>query len=297
MFKHIRADTLAGAVRYAVAALSPALVLAAFVPCVGAQTLPVPVEVVITGRVSDARKMPIVGAVITARGDAIGWTATLHDGSFRLALPAGTYEILVRKGGYRSSTVSILVSAGSPKNITVALGEANSSSVDIAGAKSNASVPFNSGVSATTSLSTQDMRQRSEPSVSGVALELAGVTLAHPAASVPDTSFVVRGGTDETRVQIDGHAVNAGATGRWNSSYAALALFDTIEVVKGAGISGANAGESVFGTINMRTRDFAPGHQADLVTGTDSFGGSFSTVTLSGNAFQNDRLSYKSGTK
>lgn len=264
-------------------------------PIAVAQALPVPIlakTVAMSGRITDARNLPIVGAVITARGSSVGWTATVRDGSFTLNVPAGSYEILVRKGGYTPSATSVVLTAGSVKTLSLALDEANLSSVNIGSARTNATVPLNTGVAATATLTSEAMSERPELSVRALALELPGVTLAHPARSVPDTSFVVRGGTDETRVQIDGHGVSAGATGRWNTSIASLPLFESIEVVKGAGVSGANAGESVFGTVNLRTRDFTRGPRSDIVVGTDSFGGSYSTFAISGNAFQNDRLSY-----
>ena len=270
------------------------LVFGTTIPNAAAQTISVPAvaAVAITGRITDARSLPIVGAVITARGSSVGWTATVHDGSFRLSLPAGSYEILVRKAGYTPSATSIVLRAGSVKALSLVLGEANLSSVNIGSARSSANATLNTGVSATATLASGAISERPGLSVRDVALELPGVTLAHPSDSVPDTSFVVRGGTDETRVQIDGHGVSAGATGRWNSSYASQPLFDSIEVVKGAGVSGANAGESAFGTVNLRTRDFASGRQADVVLGIDGFGGNFSTFAFSGNAFTNDRLSY-----
>lgn len=281
--------------RSAIAALTLWLVFGTTIPNAAAQTIPVPAvanAVAIAGRITDARNLPIVGAVITARGSSVGWTATAHDGSFRLSLPAGSYEILVRKGGYTPSATSVVLNAGSVKTLSLVLGEANLSSVNIGSARPSTNATLNTGVSATATLASGTISERPGLSVRDVALELPGVTLAHPSDSSPDTSFVVRGGTDETRVQIDGHGVSAGATGRWNSSYASQPLFDSIEVVKGAGVSGANAGESAFGTVNLRTRDFASGRQADVVLGIDGFGGNFSTFALSGNAFQNDRLSY-----
>ena len=60
----------------------------------------------------------------------------------------------------------------------------------------------------------------------------------------------------QTRVTIDGHIVSSGTVGEWNTNYAAPGIFANADVVKGAGLNGAIAGESVFGTVNLRTRDF-----------------------------------------
>ncbi len=247
--------------------------------------------VTLSGRITDARNLPIAGAVITARGATIGWTATRLDGSYVMSVAAGSYDILVRKAGYSPGATAVVLGNGTSKVVSLSLADANLSSVDASSVK-GAGAPFNIGVAATATLSDVAISERPSLSLRELALELPGVTLAHPDDNVPDTSFVVRGGTVETRVMIDGHPVSAGATGRWNSSYASLPLLDSVEVVKGPSLGGANAGESAFGTINLRTRDFTQGHQEDAVFGTDGFGGSYANFALSGTLFRDDRLSY-----
>jgi hypothetical protein len=246
----------------------------------------------VTGKIIDARNLPVGGAVITARGSAVGWTATLSDGSFVLRIPPGSYEITVRKGSYTPQTTLVAIGPKSTRSLTLELTEANLGSLSTGTSNSGVGTNLNTGVSASATLPNGALTERPQPTLQALALELPGVTLAHSADSVPDTSLVVRGGAVETRVQIDGHAVSAGATGRWDSSYAALPLFDSIEVAKGAGFSGADAGESAFGTVNLRTRDFTRGQQEDLVSGIDSFGGSFTTLGFSGAVLPEDRLSY-----
>jgi len=247
--------------------------------------------VTISGRITDSRNLPLAGAVITARGATVGWTATRLDGSYVLTVAPGSYDILVRKGGYTPGATAVVVGNGASKVVSLSLTEANLSSVGLGNVKS-VGAPFNIGVAATATLSDVAISERPSLSLRELALELPGVTLAHPDENVPDTSFVVRGGTVETRVQIDGHPVSAGATGRWDSTYASLPLLDSVEVVKGPSLSGANAGESAFGTINLRTRDFTRGHQEDVVLGQDSFGGNYANFALSGSFLRDDRLSY-----
>jgi hypothetical protein len=251
-----------------------------------------PTFVTITGTVTDARNLPIVGAVITAHGTAVGWTATLANGSFVLHVPPGSYDILVRKGGYTPQTAMIVIGPKATRSLSLELTEASLRSLSTGSANPSISQTLNPRSTALATLAASTMSERPDTTLQALALELPGVTLAHSADSVPDTSLVVRGGTVETRVQIDGHAVSAGATGRWDSSYAALPLFDSIEVAKGAGFSGANAGESAFGTVNLHTHDFTRGSHEDLVSGVDSYGGSFTTLGFSGNLFRDARLSY-----
>jgi hypothetical protein len=248
--------------------------------------------VTITGKVTDARNLPVVGAVITARGSAVGWTATLPNGSFVLRVPPGSYEILVRKGGYTPQTAVIVIGPKSTRRLSLELTEANLASLSVGSTSPEFGESFNTRATASAMLPTSAMTERPQPTLQALASEIPGVTLAHSADSAPTMSLVVRGGTVETHVQIDGHAVSAGATGRWDSAYAALPLFDSIEVAKGAGFGGADAGESAFGTVNLHTRAFTRGRQEDLVSGIDSFGGSFTNLSFSGSVLPDDRLSY-----
>lgn len=127
-----------------------------------------------------------------------------------MKIPPGSYDLLVRKGGYTPGTISVVVGAAA-ESASLELREANLNSVSVGSATSGSGVPFNTGVSALATLSAEAISRRPEPTLNNLATELAGVTLAHPSAAVPDMSFVVRGGVVETRVQIDGHAVSAGA--------------------------------------------------------------------------------------
>jgi hypothetical protein len=247
--------------------------------------------VTISGKITDARNVPIAGAVITARGAASGWTATQLDGSYVMTVAPGSYDLLVRKAGYTPETSAVVVGRGESKIVSLSLADANLRSVGLGSVKS-VGAPFNIGIAATATMTDVAISERPTLSLRELALELPGVTIAHPDDNSPDTSFVDRGGTVETRVNIDGHPVSAGATGRWDSSYASLPLLDSVEVVKGPALSGANAGESVFGTINLRTRDFSRGREADVTIGKDSFGGNYATFAMSGTLLKDDRFSY-----
>lgn len=126
-----------------------------------------------------------------------------------MTLAAGSYEIGVRKAGYTSETIAIGVAREASKVVSLSLADANLNSVGL-GSMKKVGAPFNIGVAATASLSDVAISERPSLSLRDPALQLTGVTLAHPADNVPDTTFVVRGGTVETRVQFDGHPVSAG---------------------------------------------------------------------------------------
>ncbi len=281
-------------------AVALAAALSILYPCtaVVAQTVPpahtdTSAEGTISGTITDARNAPIGGATVSVSGSEEKTVMTGADGTFTMALAPGSYDMIVRKGGYTpAAALGIVVDGGGVKVVALSMTYANLSSVSVGRATTTGSAPPNTSASALSTLSNDVIARQPSVDLRNFATQLPGATLAHPIGDVPDSSFVIRGGTIETRVQIDGHPISAGATGRWNTSYASFPLFDSLEIVKGAGISGANAGESAFGTVNLRTRDFTRTNRTDVVVGSDDRGGQYSTVALSGNALTNDRLSY-----
>ena len=112
------------------------------------------------------------------------------------------------------------------------------------------------------------------------------MTLLRTTGATANSFFVVRGADVETKVNIDGHPVSVGTFGNYNTNYAIATIFDQVEVLKGTGLNGPTAGESAFGTVNLRTRDFSPTNYLDVQGGLDSFTGSvynvFGNVNLLG---------------
>lgn len=247
----------------------------------------------VSGTVVDGRKAPLGGATVTAVGGSTHVSATSSaDGGFALTLPPGIYDITVRKGGFQEAedtNVTVLSASSTP--LRIVLIEATVSNLRLIGSVSSRSTA-SSSITPVASLSAQLLEQRQAPSLQEVLPEVPGVTFGSRGATTdPYQYFTVRGAAIETRVQIDGHPVTTGYTGKWDLSQVNPDVFGSVDVFKGPGIDGADAGESVFGTINLRTRDFSPSNVLEAGLGVDEYGAQFSSFLASGNLVGN-RLSY-----
>ncbi|GAC1567179.1 MAG: hypothetical protein NVS2B3_03980 [Vulcanimicrobiaceae bacterium] len=198
------------------------------------------------------------------------------DGTFALSLPSGIYDIDANKAGFQAGRVAAFaIVAGVSSPLRIALSEADSSSLRAIGRVSiTRRNSLNTGTSATAVLDGATIQNRDLPNLSDTVPELPGVTLLRTTGATANTFFVVRGGDVETKVNIDGHPVSVGTFGNYNTNYAIATIFDQVEVLKGAGLSGPTAGESVFGTVNLRTRDFSPTNYLDVKVGADGYKGS-----------------------
>jgi outer membrane receptor protein involved in Fe transport len=248
----------------------------------------------ISGTVRDARKRPVAGASVDVRrGEQRSTVVTAGDGTFTLAVAPGLYDVVVRKGGFQSAEdpgVTVLGGTATPINVTLV--EATTSNLRVIGTVSTRSTA-RSTIAAVSSLPAATLVERQSTTLQEVLPEIPGVTFNRGQSVDPYEFFAVRGGLTETRVQLDGHPVVPAVGGKWNLAEINPQVFGGADVYKGAGIdSGANAGESVFGTLNLRTRDFTPTNRAEIGAGVDEYGAQFSTFAASGNALRDNRLSY-----
>jgi hypothetical protein len=283
--KHFLAHALS-----AVLFTASAYTAASAAPIVVAQA---PAPGTVSGAVLDARQAPLGAATIDATGaGAHASTTSAPDGKFSLTLTPGIYDVIVRKGGFQpAEDASVTVTPGSATPIRISLIEATVSNLRVIGTVSTRAVA-SSSITALSSLSATTLAERQVPSLQEVLPEIPGVTFGARGDTTDSYQyFTVRGASIETRVQIDGHPVSTGYGGRWDLSQVDPGLFGGIDVFKGAGIDGANAGESVFGTINLRTRDFTANNVAEGKFGIDHYGAQFSSYAASGNLLDG-RLSY-----
>jgi outer membrane receptor protein involved in Fe transport len=266
------------------AALACAIAIASVVgPISAATTDPVTVaqtgQGAITGHVLDQRGAPLSGAQITVTGSGGRASATTDaDGAYTISVPPGLYSITVNKGGFRTAETDDVTVSGSSLTVDVTMTETNLQSLQIIG-RTSASVAntaaFNISESAVQRLPNLLLGARQNNNITDTIATLPGVIAQHSFSATPNTNFTVRGGSLQTRVTIDGHIVSSGTAGEWNTNYAAPGIFANADVVKGAGLNGAVAGESVFGTVNLRTRDFSPGNTSGLELGMDNYNGGF----------------------
>ncbi len=262
-----------------------------------AQTAPA-AKATLTGTVVDAStNKPLPGVVVVATGNASNFSVTTAgDGTFTLSLPEGVYDINANTGGFQAGVVSAFaVTSGATSMIRIPLIEANSNSLRTIGRVSvTRRNSINLSSSAIATLDSGTIFQRDLPNLSDTVPELPGVTLLRTTGATANSFFVVRGGDVETRVNIDGHPVSVGTFGNYNTNYAIASIFDQVEVLKGTGLNGPTAGESAFGTVNLRTRDFSPTNYADIKLGDDNYAGSIYSAFGNVNLF-NNKLSILAG--
>ena len=239
----------------------------------------------VNGTVLDTAKNPVSDATISASGPTgADASATDKSGTFSLDLAPGKYTISIQKAGYTNLTVQTVIAADT-KGLLFSLSGSGIAERVV----SNASI--NTSAQSVSSLERSSLDRRPATSLVNVVTQLPGLTVQHDTGADPDTNFAIRGAAVETRVQIDGHAVSGGANGRFNTSLIPRGIFDSIDLVKGAGLSGANAGESAFGIINFGTRGFTSNSTTDARVGFDDRFGQYSVFSATGNVLKN-KLSY-----
>ena len=244
----------------------------------------------VSGVASDNNGTPLSGVSVTLSGPATKSMTTGATGAYAFAgVPAGVYALSASKSGYQSASASdIALLAGQAAKLDVSLVSQTLSSLRVIGAvRTTARSGFNVSGLAVTTLSGDAIANREQPNLTGLVEELPGVTVTRDSGSrTPNTSIAVRGASLETKVLIDGHPVSSGVFGTYNTNYANPQIFQQVEVLKGAGLNGPNAGESA-GIVNYRTRDFSAKNEFALTLGKDTFGsgnyaGSFNVNLLKG---------------
>ncbi len=248
----------------------------------------------LSGKVTDSRGAPLAGATVNAEGGGHTYTATTrNDGSFSISLPPGVYAVTINHGGFQSAQNEIAIPAGGNITINVPLAEQSLQSLQVIGRSSVTfnRTPFNVSESAVSTLPSVDIDLRQAPNVTDLVATVPGVVASRTFSSTPNTNFVVRGGALQTRVTVDGHPISSGTVGQWNTNYANSMIFQSAEVVKGAGLNGSIAGESAVGTVNLRTRDFTRNNSAGGTIGFDSYSGGLYNVYADVNFLNGNKAS------
>jgi outer membrane receptor protein involved in Fe transport len=233
------------------------------------------------------------GASVTIDGPVNRVVKSGTDGTFSVSVPPGIYGVTANAGGLQPSGVSeITVTSGATLEIEIDMVEATAGTLRTIGrvtvARANS---LNTSSSSVAYLGNQAIVDRQIPQLNTLGNELPGVTTTYSTGATPNTFFVVRGAFQETKVNVDGHPLSSGTFGNWNSLYANAQIFDSIEVLKGAGLNGPTAGESAIGTVNLRTRDFSAKNEVNIKGGIDSWGGTFWSGFGNVNLLKDDRLS------
>jgi outer membrane receptor protein involved in Fe transport len=249
----------------------------------------------LSGTVTDNRNVPQSDATVTAAGaGGVQSTTTDANGAFSLSLAPGLWDVTVSKAGFQSyETDNVGIVAGSTTSLTISLSTLQLSTLRVIGSVTSTSAnTINNRPDAVTTIDQEQIYARAQQNLNEQVGELPGVYIARGTGTTPNTNFIIRGQAVETKVEIDGHPLSSGVFGDYTSQFANSALFQQVEVVKGVGLNGPNAGEAPVGIVNLRTRDFTKTNQAYVAGGLDGYGGSYYNLWASGNALKGNKLSY-----
>jgi len=247
----------------------------------------------LAGTVSDSAGKPLAGATVRIEGPATYSVTTDATGKFSVAVIPGVYELIFSRPGFSEfDSGSQPLLAGETRTVTVSLSDSTLTSLRTIGRITTKSIrpSINTASSGVSVLPSHVITERQTPDLAQIATELPGVTQQRGGQS-PNSNFVIRGALQEANTAIDGHIIRSGNFGALLTTYIPAQAFGSIEVTKGPGQFGPTSGDSVFGTINFRTPDFAPGTFVDVSEGYETqFQTPYSNYFLNTNLL-NDRLS------
>ncbi|HXM07445.1 MAG TPA: TonB-dependent receptor, partial [Candidatus Acidoferrum sp.] len=287
-------------IRAALASLLSLVVLAGPVSAATSQAITVAQATqtgTITGHVAGDTGAAIANAQVIIDGSGQHQSlATDGSGNFTATLPPGLYTITVVKGGYQTGSSDVTVAADTSVSVDVALTQASLSNLNVIGRTSSsagAAAKFDISSTPTQTLTQDQILERDTPDLTSVLQELPGVTIPR-ATSNPNQSFIVRGMRFETKTTLDGHPVSSGTLGSFLTNYMASGIFSSVDVTKGAGLTGPLGGESGIGTVNLHTPDFGP-NGAYVQGGFDNYNGTTYNIIAKVNFLKDDKLSFVFG--
>jgi len=283
--------------------LASALLTTSLLGTAAAQSVSTPAAgAVVGGTIRDANQNPIANAVVTLRGPRSYSART--DGTGTFALPEvdpGVYSITVSANGYATQTITdYAVTGGQTLRVDVGLAAQSLTSLQTIGrttSRAGRRGNLNVTPAAQQSVTAQVFGEQGQHQIMQVLDELPGYVTAHESANANPASPGaasypnIRGAmTYETAALVDGHAV-ARSQGGYRTQYLHPALFQAVEVVKGAGASVPNINYAIGGAVNFRTLEPTARPHQDFEFGTDNFGGTFASARATGSALH-DRLGY-----
>jgi hypothetical protein len=232
---------------------------------------------------------PVAAATVRISGPTTLSTTTDANGAFSANVPPGVYRVDVSKAGYASAVlVDLAVIDGSTVPVTVALNQADLTSLQTIGRVSTATrgtgSAINTGTASSNYVIGQTFSNLGNPQVNDVLQRLPDVTIQHM-GSQQDTSIIVGGVQPyETQVLIDGHPLALGQYGVWVSQYFPSYLVGGVETQSGPGNTTPFANIAVGGTVNLLTPGFTRATTAEFTTGMDNYQTQFSHMLATGSA-------------
>ncbi len=237
----------------------------------------------ITGKVTDVAGAPLQGASVSLTGTTRG-ALVRSDGSYRLAAPAGTYEIRARLLGYLGRADTVVVTAGGTvqKNFSLDKTAANLEAVTVMGSRGEERTVLSAPVPIDV-LPALDVRSTGRTETAQMIQALAP-SFNFPRTTLGDATDNVRPATlrglspDQVLVLVNGKrrhlasVVNInGFVGRGSEAVDLNAipasLIDHIEILRDAAAAQYGS-DAIAGVINIILKSNAPG---DLTTQVGEF--------------------------
>ncbi len=280
-------------------------------------TVPVPAFAagVVVGQTQQSVK--IAGTVRAAGGNLLGGaevsiasaagkqtTKSDASGAFSFNVVPGPYTITVSHGGYQSGEEDVVAQSGTTLSVVVTLNETDLSTLKVigranatSGASAGNAAQFNVTSSPVQTLTRETIVERDPLALTDLIAELPGVQINNIGAggssttATPNQSIAVHGFSLETKLLVEGHPVVSGVFGTFFTQFLDSGLVGSVQVSKGAGLTGATAGQSAIGTVNVRTIDFTKNDSGFIRGGVDSYGTSYFSALADLNFLKDKKLS------
>lgn len=242
-------------------------------------------------------RKPVPGAVVTFAGAGPARTVRSDDAGSALVcgLEPGAYSVGISARGYGPLTVTpIDVGPAGAVPVTFVLGNSTALLTTIGTVRTRGAA---GAVSSAPALETQLDAQRyaalGYASIAGALMDeaLSATTVRAAGGSSAGPIAVALRGPDptETLVDVDGHAVNGGATGTFDLSLLDLATFSGVQLIYGIAPSSLIGPNTIGGVINLRTLDPTSDARYLVRASFGSFGTAAQTVQATGSR---DRIGY-----
>jgi outer membrane receptor protein involved in Fe transport len=273
--------------RFRIASIAVALLLSASPPfALPASAQQTSATGTLSGVVLDFANKPLGNArVVVQSASATRTVRSGPDGTFAVALPPDTYSVSASANGFQGLHLDGITVTTGP-NAPLRLSLANSTLQTIGRTSTARVAALNTTSAATTTVSSQTFIDQGQSQVQNVLDQIPGVEINRSSSNEPgaNSSISLRGAQPyESQVLIDGHPVVSSANGAYgfNSTFINSLLLGGVEVSKGPGNLPNTIEDAVGGTLNFETPAITEGPYANVLTGYNSFNGSYYGIKAS----------------
>jgi Carboxypeptidase regulatory-like domain/TonB dependent receptor/TonB-dependent Receptor Plug Domain len=259
----------------------------------------------IAGTITDDARHPVSGAQVALSGSGRSEKTTTDDrGRYTFAaLPPGSYEVTISKGGFSTAREgNVALAGGATVYVDIRLVPASFGSLQtIASVRSSRRGNFNTSPAATDIVSSQTFEEQGSTQVLQALNEVPGMQISFPGSSANGASAgaitfpnIRNGLSYETASLIDGHPVAVGEFGDYVTTFLNPALLQSAEVIKGPGANAPEVDYAINGSVNFRTKDPTATPLPFFSVGATNTGGSLYSLGIS-DTILNGRLGFVVG--